>query len=173
MYGSAAPIDDDDDEEDGYGALRVTAPKRRKGTSAPAVPSQSAFPDLAIPPPPAAPSGGSGGNQRKRRSTGREYIPAYRSGPYAIILALYRDQQVSVRPKKFFVFCNATLTSFYSKDPYTKYFSNLPTPNKHKTCMKQMKKTSPPKNVLPTYLLYFLWAVKETNTFSGLNLLVV
>ena len=118
MYGSAAPIDDDDDEEDGYGALRVTAPKRRKGTSvtasAPAVSSQSAFPDLAIPPPPAAPPGGSGGNQRKRRSTGREYIPAYRSGPYAIILALYRDQQVSVRPKKnCYISCNPTLTGCY------------------------------------------------------------
>ena len=33
--------------------------------------------------------------QRSGRKSGdREYIPAYRSGPYALLLTLYRDMQV-------------------------------------------------------------------------------
>ena len=47
-----------------------------------------------------------------------------------------RHQQ-HIRPKKkLFVSCNPTLTSFYSKNPYPKVFSALPTPNQHQTCIK-------------------------------------
>ena len=36
--------------------------------------------------------------QRSGRKSGeREYIPAYRSGPYALLLTLYRDMQVCTK----------------------------------------------------------------------------
>ena len=39
-------------------------------------------------------------------------------------------------PKKKFVSCNPTLTSFIQKNRNPKVFSALPTPNQRKTCIK-------------------------------------
>ncbi len=50
---------------------------------------------LAIPPPPDGINGAD--QQRKRRPSNRgprEYVPVYRSGPYALVLTLYRHYRV-------------------------------------------------------------------------------
>ena len=63
-----------------------------------------------------------------------------------------------LRPKKkLFVSCNPypNKTSFYSKKPYPKVFSALPTPNQRKTCIKHTfltKKIMQKKYFLLTFL---------------------
>ena len=80
-----------------------------------------------------------------------------------------RFLSVIVRPKKkLFVSCNPTLTSFYSKNPYPKVFSALPTPNQRKTCVKNIfltKKIMQKKKITYLPTLCFFGPLQETNNF--------
>ena len=77
--------------------------------------------------------------------------------------------------KKLFVSCNPTLTSFYQKNPYPKFFSALPTQNQCKTCIKHTfltKKIMQKFFFLPTYLPYF-FSDRYTNTGNNIFFLAL
>ena len=70
--------------------------------------------------------------------------------------------KVKLSLQKLLVSCNPSLTSFYSKNPYPKVFSPLPTPNQRKTCIKH---TFLPKRIIKK-MFFSNHCRKQTISFS-------